>query len=309
MKYTLLVFTVLLVMSPLGEAAQLHEPLPPERPAVNDPISGDWEGTILIQGKKGPARFNLKLDGDRVTYEDPQGRLTGSWDGNDLTLKGERPGVTTTGEKLTFVMTMTAKLQDGKLVGEIEFNVQGSKMQGTWEANRKASSPPPPAEQSSVNQPQRPGKELVPQASVKALPESQTPPAPGSVGTKAARIVGRVFRSDNDASSEDVEVELSDENAPKEQKKVGRTMTDAKGMYSFTDVKPGKYSLVVTARNLDESSRPCKPSGLLALTRDKWFVSVARTQSGSIVEIILVDEFPVGAGGVVKKNVDLKCGD
>ena len=80
-------------------------------------------------------------------------------------------------------------------------------------------------------------------------------------------------------------------------------------MYSFTDVKPGKYSLAVTARDLDESSLPCRPSGMLALNRDKWFVSVARTRSGGIVEIILVDEFPVEAGAVVKKNVDLKCGD
>jgi Carboxypeptidase regulatory-like domain len=308
MKYAHLAFAILFVISPLGESAQHREAQPAETPVANDPISGNWEGTILIKERKGPLHLKLKLDGDKVTCEDPECILAGSWDGKVLVLRGEKSGHTPNGQEITIASTLTARLQGEKLVGEIEVDFQGSKTQGTWEAGRKAPTSPPSAEQTSANQPELPGKETITRAGANTPQERETSSGPGSAGGKGARIEGRVFRSDNNASSPDIEVELSDENAPKEQKKVARTMTDAKGSYTFTDVKPGKYSLVVTARNLDESTLPCRPSGMLALTRDKWFVSVARTQSGTIVEIILVDKFPVEAGAVVKKNVDLKCG-
>jgi hypothetical protein len=96
-----------------------------------DPISGDWDVVLTIEGMSVPAAFKFKLDGDK---------LTGTAD-SQHTGPGTLVNGTWAGDKLSFTLefakhesiAVTGALKDGKLSGE--FRTEG--MQGTWEAKRK----------------------------------------------------------------------------------------------------------------------------------------------------------------------------
>jgi hypothetical protein len=132
------------------------------------------------------------------------------------------------------------------------------------------------------------------------------------VGSGSGKIEGRVFRSDTNASASGVEVELVDPSAPKERQTIATAATGPKGQFSFTEVRPGTYRMVVTARYEQQEDLPCMPlpptgpGVLLARTREGWLVAVGRT-SGGFAEVVTVDEFRVAANAAVKKNVDLRC--
>lgn len=96
-----------------------------------DPISGDWDVVLSVQGMSVPAVFKFKLDGDK---------LTGTAD-SQHTGPGTLVNGTWAGDKVSFTLefakhesiAVTGVLKDGKLSGE--FRTEG--MQGTWEAKRK----------------------------------------------------------------------------------------------------------------------------------------------------------------------------
>jgi hypothetical protein len=273
--------------------------------APKDPISGVWEIKLTITEIKladgqlasvaktpDPLPITLKLDGDKVSVVSPNGTLSsnvGSWDGNNLILKFE---------KQNNMALVNATLRDNKLVGNWESQQNGVRMSAKFEGQRKGSLEQSPS-QTSTN------------ANANVTTQSQKHPSstPSPTITKPPAIEGKVFRSDTNEAMVDVEVELTDENAPKEQSKVGSINTDKNGKYLFADVKPGKYSLVVTAKYMDDSNLPCRPSGMLATNPDKLIVTVAPTQYGTIVEIILVPDFAIGKEDVIQRNIDLKCGN
>ena len=100
--------------------------------APGDPISGTWSGEVDIAGQVMPFSMELKLGGDTVTGDmiSAAGRVpltSGSWKDGALQLNFPY----TAGEPIT----MGAKLQDGKLVGVVDYN--RSEATGTWTASRK----------------------------------------------------------------------------------------------------------------------------------------------------------------------------
>lgn len=100
--------------------------------APGDPISGTWTGEVDIAGQLMPFSMELKLGGEAVTGDmiSAAGRVpltSGSWKDGALQLNFPY----TAGEPIT----MGAKLQDGKLVGVVDYN--RSEATGTWTASRK----------------------------------------------------------------------------------------------------------------------------------------------------------------------------
>jgi hypothetical protein len=97
-----------------------------------DPISGAWTGEVDIAGQLMPFSMELKLSGETVTGDmiSAVGRVpltSGSWKDGALQLAFPYTG----GEPVR----MGAKLQDGKLVGVVDYN--RSEATGTWTASRK----------------------------------------------------------------------------------------------------------------------------------------------------------------------------
>ena len=100
--------------------------------AASDPISGAWAGEVDIAGQLMPFSMALTLNGETVTGEMISGAGTvplssGSWKDGALQLAFPYTG----GEPVT----MGAKLQDGRLVGVVDYN--RSEATGTWTASRK----------------------------------------------------------------------------------------------------------------------------------------------------------------------------
>jgi WD40-like Beta Propeller Repeat len=97
-----------------------------------DPISGDWDVSLTLQGTTVQGKFKLKLDGEKVTgtaeseHTGPGTLSKGSWTDNKLSL--------TLDFKTHESIVITGALKDGKLLGE--FRTEG--MQGTWEARMAA---------------------------------------------------------------------------------------------------------------------------------------------------------------------------
>lgn len=103
----------------------------PSRPKT-DPISGDWNTSLISDGNANgfSLTMKLKLDRDKVTgaYESDHvgsGNISkGSWIANKLSLALE----TNHGQ-----IVLTGEMKQGNLAGK--FNA--GQMQGTWQANRK----------------------------------------------------------------------------------------------------------------------------------------------------------------------------
>jgi hypothetical protein len=99
---------------------------------ASDPITGTWAGEVDIAGQLMPFSMELRLSGEAVTGDmiSAAGRVplqSGSWKDGALQLGFPY----TAGEPVT----MGAKLQDGKLVGVVDYN--RSEATGTWSASRK----------------------------------------------------------------------------------------------------------------------------------------------------------------------------
>ncbi|MGE5198159.1 MAG: hypothetical protein ACM3H9_00870 [Rhodospirillaceae bacterium] len=100
--------------------------------STGDPISGTWAGEVEIGGQIVAFSMELRVAGDLVTGEmiSATGRVplsSGSWKDGALQLGFPY----TAGEPIV----MGAKLQDGKLVGVVDYN--RSEATGTWTAARK----------------------------------------------------------------------------------------------------------------------------------------------------------------------------
>jgi hypothetical protein len=100
--------------------------------SASDPISGTWAGEVEIAGQIMPFSMELRVSGETVTGEmiSAVGKVplaSGSWKDGALQLGFPY----TSGEPVT----MGAKLQDGKLVGVVDYN--RSEATGTWTASRK----------------------------------------------------------------------------------------------------------------------------------------------------------------------------
>ncbi len=118
--------TLELKRSDMGEMAKKEE----MKPMMGDPISGEWDATADAQGQSIPFTLTLKLDGEKVTGQSSgqAGDATinsGSWKADVLTISLDTPNGP---------IVLTAKLTDGKLVGEYDF---ASQFKGPWEAKKK----------------------------------------------------------------------------------------------------------------------------------------------------------------------------
>ena len=104
---------------------------PPSTPAAGgDPITGDWDATVDVQGQQFPFTLKLKLDGEKVTgsSESAMGSASlsnGSFKAGKLSFTLDTPNGS---------VSMTAMVKDGKMAGE--FDAAGQ-MQGKWEAKKK----------------------------------------------------------------------------------------------------------------------------------------------------------------------------
>jgi hypothetical protein len=98
--------------------------------AGGDPITGDWDATVDVQGQQFPFTLKLKLDGEKVTgsSESAMGSASlsnGSFKAGKLTFSLDTPNGS---------VSMTAMVKDGKMTGD--FDAAGQ-MQGKWEAKKK----------------------------------------------------------------------------------------------------------------------------------------------------------------------------
>jgi hypothetical protein len=106
-------------------------PSTPSTPAAaGDPITGDWDATVDVQGQQYPFTLKLKLEGDKVTGSSTsdQGSTpinNGSFKDGKLSFSLDTPGG---------AVSMTAMVKDGKLTGDFDFSGQ---FQGKWEAKKK----------------------------------------------------------------------------------------------------------------------------------------------------------------------------
>lgn len=99
---------------------------------AGDPISGTWAGEVDIAGQIMPFSMDLRLSGESVSGEmiSAAGKVpltAGSWKDGALQL-----GFPYTAEE---PVSMGAKIQDGKLVGVVDYNK--GEATGTWTAARK----------------------------------------------------------------------------------------------------------------------------------------------------------------------------
>ncbi|HSS19776.1 MAG TPA: hypothetical protein VLL54_06855 [Pyrinomonadaceae bacterium] len=96
-----------------------------------DPISGEWDVSFFVNGSTTPAKFTLKVEGNKVTgtaYSDHTGEGTvrdGSWKDGKLNF--------TLDFKKHESIAVDGGLKDGKLAGE--FHTEG--FTSKWEATRK----------------------------------------------------------------------------------------------------------------------------------------------------------------------------
>ncbi|MEW6210088.1 MAG: hypothetical protein AB1631_17105 [Acidobacteriota bacterium] len=106
-------------------------PSTPSMPAAaGDPITGDWDATVDVQGQQYPFTLKLKLEGDKVTgsSNSEQGSTpvnNGTFKDGKLSFSLDTPGG---------AVSMTAMVKDGKMTGDFDFSGQ---FQGKWEAKKK----------------------------------------------------------------------------------------------------------------------------------------------------------------------------
>lgn len=116
--------------TPAATTTPAAPPSSAPKPAVGDPISGDWDGAADAGGMTIPFTLKLKLEGDKVTgsSSSDQGTATisnGKWDGNKLSFSLDTPQGS---------ISMSGVVKDGKIVGDFDFSGQ---MTGKWEAKKK----------------------------------------------------------------------------------------------------------------------------------------------------------------------------
>jgi len=100
--------------------------------SAGDPVSGTWTGEVDIAGQVMPFSMELRVSGDTVAGEmiSAAGKVpltSGSWKEGALQLGFPYTG----GEPVT----MGARIQDGKLVGVVDYN--RGEATGTWAASKK----------------------------------------------------------------------------------------------------------------------------------------------------------------------------
>jgi hypothetical protein len=109
-------------------AAAGTTPAKPEMSA--DPVSGEWDATVDVQGQQFPFTLKLKLEGEKVTgtSDSAQGSAAvsnGTFKGDKLSFSLDTPNG---------AVSMTATVKDGKMTGDFDFAGQ---FQGKWEAKKK----------------------------------------------------------------------------------------------------------------------------------------------------------------------------
>jgi hypothetical protein len=123
----LVIALIAVAASTLAAAPLRHQPAPPKA----DYLSGEWDGTLTLQGTTIPVKFRFELDDGKVT-----GTAESEHTGPGTLSKG-----TWTDKKLSFTIdfaahesiALTGVWKDDKLSGE--FRTEG--MQGKWEAKKK----------------------------------------------------------------------------------------------------------------------------------------------------------------------------
>jgi len=137
MKRIFLILTAIWALTTLstGVDAKRQAGAQSQKPAINDPISGEWDMVMQIVGMSIPYKLKLKLEGDKVT---------GSM---DSVVKSGDPGSSApissgsfTGGKISFTfdrpegsVQFNGTLENGKIVGEYG----GKQVWQKWEAWKK----------------------------------------------------------------------------------------------------------------------------------------------------------------------------
>lgn len=151
MKRTVLFLTVIWLSASLllGVKAQQQEKekQQSQNPTVSDPISGEWNMVMQIQGMSIPYKLRLKLEGDIVTGSIDSVVTPGEPGGSAPISKGSF-----TGDKISFTfdraggsVLFTGTVKDGKFAGEYG----GNQFWQKWEAQKKDDRKQKEAEQSS----------------------------------------------------------------------------------------------------------------------------------------------------------------
>ncbi len=89
---------------------------------------------------------------------------------------------------------------------------------------------------------------------------------------------------------------------------VSEIVTDEKGNYAFTEVKPGTYSLAMSAKisSLPADITDCTFPGF-AVIGDWMIISGTTASGGGVTSAILQEQFSVSTGDMVRYNLDFEC--
>jgi len=172
--------------------------------------------------------------------------------------------------------------------------------------------------QQSTSQSQQKTESKKPDAS-KNSPKTEQARIAKSESTESyipATIKGKVYRSDTNKPIADATVKLEDATLDSKDPNytVAKITTDQQGQYSFTNVKPGKYSITAVAGFTGKSDPPC--TGSASSNRDGWtIIPVTQTEQNFSNNTVVVrigilatgDNFDITAGELLQKNIDLKC--
>lgn len=102
-------------------------------------VAGDWAGSLNTPGGEVPLKFNLVVDGEKLTGTVHRAAgdtaLTGTIKGSDITFAY---AINYNGNDLT--LTYTGKVTGDSMSGTVDFNGQAS---DNWSAKRVAEKPKP----------------------------------------------------------------------------------------------------------------------------------------------------------------------
>ena len=118
-------------------------------------------------------------------------------------------------------------------------------------------------------------------------------------------IKGKVFRSDTNQLLSNVEVDLLDEEQINRSPKNMATVTNVSGEYSFENVKPGKYTIVVSMKYEKEKDLPCGKE-VDRFINDRIGVTSWRDKE-LFLQHGVTPKFSVSAGNQIIKNFDFSC--
>jgi hypothetical protein len=88
---------------------------------------------------------------------------------------------------------------------------------------------------------------------------------------------------------------------------VRRTTTTASGAFSFKDLRPASYVVLVDAEFPRKVGAPCASAGMVARTRDGLMVLRGELANGGLKLIVTSKPISLSAGGAPAQTIDVRC--